>query len=322
MKVGTDIGSCFPSQEREDMMRLETEQTILAAKINGEKYDESISKLFSNKEIIAPILQLTVPEFKGLSIENIIKSMDTGKFHEIPVSDIPIQMEGLPTEMKSIADKVVRYDIRFKCTLPENPISADVHLFIDLEVQNDYTPGYPITKRAMYYVARMLSEQLGPITEKTNYNVLCKSYSIWICNTNVPMKDQNSVTEFHMDYSNIVGKHKEPVGNYDLMSVIIIRRGTNNSENTSEGILDYLNGVFSSNLNKMQKYSNVKWNEELIKEVHNMTGFGATIAKENYDKGVINTLSLFLRSGTTEKELLDKGFSKDYIEKAKELNKK
>ena len=49
-----------------------------------------------------------------------------------------------------------------------------------------------------------------------------------------------------------------------------------------------------------------------------MTGFGATIAKENYDKGVINTLSLFLRSGTTEKE----GFSKDYIEKAKELNKK
>ena len=35
-----------------------------------------------------------------------------------------------------------------------------------------------------------------------------------------------------------------------------------------------------------------------------MTGFGATIAKENYDKGVINTLSLFLRSGTTEKELL------------------
>ena len=50
-----------------------------------------------------------------------------------------------------------------------------------------------------------------------------------------------------------------------------------------------------------------------------MTGFGATIAKENYDKGVINTLSLFLRSGTTEKELLDKGFSKDYIEKAKEL---
>ena len=49
-----------------------------------------------------------------------------------------------------------------------------------------------------------------------------------------------------------------------------------------------------------------------------MTGFGATIAKENYDKGVINTLSLFLRSGTTEKELLDK----DYIEKAKELNKK
>ena len=80
-------------------MRLETEQTILAAKINGEKYDDSISKLFSNKEIIAPILQLTVPEFKGLSIENIIKSMDTGKFHEIPVSDIPIQMEGLPTEM-------------------------------------------------------------------------------------------------------------------------------------------------------------------------------------------------------------------------------
>ncbi len=53
-----------------------------------------------------------------------------------------------------------------------------------------------------------------------------------------------------------------------------------------------------------------------------MTGFGATIAKENYDKGVINTLSLFLRSGTTEKELPDKGFSKDYIEKAKELNKK
>ena len=82
MKVGTDIGSCFPSQQREDMMRLETEQTILAAKINGEKYDESISKLFSNKEIIAPILQLTVPEFKGLSIENIIKSIKANLYKD------------------------------------------------------------------------------------------------------------------------------------------------------------------------------------------------------------------------------------------------
>ena len=45
-----------------------------------------------------------------------------------------------------------------------------------------------------FYAARELDCQLGVLTEETKYSTLQKSYSIWICNEDIPKEEQNSMT--------------------------------------------------------------------------------------------------------------------------------
>ena len=57
-------------------MRTETKVDVLSAADAGSLYDASIKKLFSCKEIIVPLLQFVVPEFKDCSQEEVLACLD------------------------------------------------------------------------------------------------------------------------------------------------------------------------------------------------------------------------------------------------------
>ena len=52
---------------RGEIMRDETIIDVYTSGVNGAEYDAGMKQLMSNKEIIIPILQMTVPEFKMCS---------------------------------------------------------------------------------------------------------------------------------------------------------------------------------------------------------------------------------------------------------------
>jgi hypothetical protein len=54
-------------------------------------------------------------------------------------------------------EQTIYYDIRFKAYVPGK--DEPIMLIINLEIQLDDTPGYPLVKRGFYYCARMISEQ-------------------------------------------------------------------------------------------------------------------------------------------------------------------
>ena len=64
---------------------------------------------------------------------------------------------------------------------------------------------------------------------------------------------------------------------FDLLSVVIIRRG---KEDSNVEVLDYLNGVFSSNIEQMCKYVDIRKNETIMKGGNAMCGLGASIRDE------------------------------------------
>lgn len=74
--------------------------------------------------------------------------------------------------------RIFCYDIRFKTRVPE--VDRIVELIINIEVQVDPTPGYPILKRGIYYCSRMLSEQFGTEFLDEHYEDMKKVVSIWI----------------------------------------------------------------------------------------------------------------------------------------------
>lgn len=281
-------------------MREETQKDLYAAGVRNREYDEACKRVFRNKEIIAPILRMVVPEYSNCTVEEVIRCIDEDTIEDIPVEDVPARIEGLPTELSSVVDKLIRYDVHFKSV---NPLLSDgtiyVHLHIDLEVQNDYrprNPAYPMIKRALYYAARELSGQLGSLTEKTDYSALEKVYSIWICNKNIPEELRDTATAYTIRKKDIIGEAKEPEEDFDLLNVVMIRRGGKSREK----IFDFLSAVFTGDAKRVDRYTDVEGNEKVKEEVERMTGLGAGIYEEGLEKGIEKGIGLGIEKGRRE----------------------
>ena len=228
---------------------MDTEISLAAVSALNPRYDAACKLLFQNREIIAPVLRAVVPEYKNCTMDEVINCIVAASIRDDAVDDVSVAVGALPTELESVSDKLIRYDTHFKALNPRLS-SQEIQFFlhIDLDVQNDYkpsSPAYPIVKRGIYYAAREISSQLGILAEQTDYDKLEKVYSIWICNDNIPEKLQNTVTSYALTKRDEIGTTDEPDADYDLMSVILIRRG--NDHGTAE-IFDYLTGIFTSNI--------------------------------------------------------------------------
>ena len=215
-------------------MREETKQDIMGAGEVGTQYDRAAKAVWRNREILAPLLKYAVTELADESVESIMKLIDADSIssEEIPVSDLPPTVTTLNAEDSSITEKLITYDLKFTVKNPR--LSSDkllVALHIDLEFQNKYRPtlkdgrSYPLIKRGIYYAARDISSQLGRITGRTNYNDIEKVVSIWIVNEQVPKEIQNTATRYYIEKDDFIGATDEPRADYDLMEVVIIRRG-------------------------------------------------------------------------------------------------
>lgn len=269
------------------------EEISIVASSGREKYDEVVKQNLHFPKLIAPILKAIVPEYKKYSVEEVTNFIIKNSIKDDPIDDVSA-MAQMETEMSSISEKLIRYDSRFKAINPElSNEKINFYLHIDLEVQNNYkptNPKYPIIKRALYYGAREISSQLGILTNSTDYNSLEKVYSIWICNENVPKNLQNTISSYSIVKTDKIGKCDEPVSDYDLMNVIIIRRG---DKNIDEEIFDYLTGFFTSDIKTICKYVDISNDEEVKKGVNEMTGLGNSL----YKKGILDNLVSLVEKG-------------------------
>ena len=217
----------------------------------------------------------------------------------------------LPQEQTALLSKIITYDVHIKARNPKAGEDINVTLYFDFEFQNEYrdsTLGYPLLKRAMYYVARELDSQLGILTEDTDYSSLQKSYSIWICNENIPRDEQNSMTRYHIIKEDVIGKSRDIPEYYDLMEVIMIRRG---SIEIDEDIFDFLNGLFKSDVDRVVKYTG---GDKVIEgEVKKMGGFGQALVESTEEKVLAEAtkkrdrekIEEMLRKGKTPEAIAD-----------------
>ena len=281
----------------------------MTAVSDKEKYDASVKTVVLQPRFVAAILMLTVPEYKGMSVEEILPyivdiSDDTG------IDDVSkAALMNLPQEQATLLSKIITYDLHIKA---HNPKAGDINvtLYFDFEFQNEYRDnslGYPLLKRAMYYVARELDSQLGVLTADTDYNSLQKSYSIWICNEHIPDEEKNSMTRYHITKEDVIGHSKDIPENYDLMEVIMIRRG---KEDIGEEIFDFLNGFFKNDVNRVIKYTG---NDDIIEgEVKKMGGFGQALV-DRTQKNTADLMSYLAINGRND-DIVKAASDPEYLE--------
>ena len=116
------------------------------------------------------------------------------------------------------------------------------------------------------------------------------------------------MTEYRIRKKDILGETDEPEEDYDLMNVIVIRMGEKSEE---RGIFDYLNQIFVGNIEEIETYSHIEWEEEFKEDVAmTMTGFSDILVRRGREEGREETTVKFIWS------LHEMDFTDDMISEA------
>ncbi len=290
-------------------MRMET---MLAENINivGEKarYDAACKKLLANKVILAWIMKTCIEEYKEFSIKEIAERFIEG---EPQISQVAVnpdeemirntkqferdeqiweeeQITGTSTEDSTIKEGTITYDIRFHAVVPRT--GSLIKLFINVEAQNNFYPGYPIVKRGIYYCSRMISSQYGTEFTNKHYEKIKKVYSVWIC-MNPPKHRENTISRYIVREESLIGNVSEKRENYDLMTVIMICLGKTEDDKYN-GILKLLDVLLSSDKKAeekkkiLQEEFHIEMTKELESEVSQMCNLSDGVEQKGIEKGI------------------------------------
>lgn len=319
-----------------------TEETSLSRTIRTSEdkaaYDAACKRILAHKRILAWILRECAEEYRDCSLEDIENKYiePTPQIGSVPVlpddvadeealaeepDQLPI-IHGIGMEDGSRFEQSITFDVRFRALAPKG--DGCITLLVNAEGQKNYTPGYPLSKRDIYYCSRMISSQYGTEFDHSHYEKIKKVYSIWIC-MDPPQRRQNTITLYRFQEVNLVGNVKEPRDNYDLMNLVMVCLGSaENSQNQTLQMLDILFSTMDQEKKRerLEKEFGLPMTQELDKEVTVMCNFSDVIEQKGIEKGLAQgrqegrregELNLLQRLKETANRMKSKGFDLDLI---------
>lgn len=255
------------------------------------RLDASCKKLLSFKIFLAHILKNCIDEFENFDAEKIADKYIEG---EPKVSEVAVhqdeEINGMNTESTSVLEKTVRYDILFYAFVPV--LGEIVEFIINVEAQNEFSPDYPLLKRAVYYCSRLISAQRNKNFDDSGYGNIKKVFSIWIC-TSTPKNKHNTITRFSFNQKNLVGKAIFDKKDYDLMEIIMVCLGKNHNDENYSGLIKLLDVLLSDKIKADEKKKileneyNIKMTKSIEREVLGMCNISDGVYERGIEKGVI-----------------------------------
>lgn len=269
------------------------------------KYDQTMKELLSDRQVLAWILKRFVPEYQNYELKDIEKKYiqaETIMVSKIGVEQGSETIQGVKNEDAVQGEAAVFYDVLFHVWYPGMD-RKQIGMYLNLEAQSDYYPGYPIEPRGIYYAARRLTAQLKRIDKDTNYGSLQKVYSIWLCMGNVPVYEENTVSLYSLNKNDIIGTAKRNEEIYDLMSVLIMRY--NDKTELKDKTLQMLQTLSSDRLSKEEKLEKLKnlgmrVDDRIEKGVWKMCNMGDYIEAKAIKKGMEQGMEQGIKRGISK----------------------
>ena len=238
------------------------------------------------------------PDIKPETVVTQAAEVQTMNTQEVNAQAMSIQamntqvtkVQGMGNEDISQNEGTVYYDVRFNAIAPSTEEHGNIRLIINAEAQNRFKPKYPLTKRAVYYGSRLISAQNGTVFTKSDYQKLCKVYSIWIC-VNPAKKFRNTITRYSLKPETIIGNAVEAPENYDLINIVMVCLGKMEEWNDNN-LIKFLGVLFQNELSAREKKDilerdfNIPMTETFESEVDDMCNLSQGVAEEAMQKGL------------------------------------
>lgn len=275
------------------------------------KYDQYAKNILKDAGILSYILKYAVKEFADYTLDEAKAAIDGTP--EVSVRKIrPGAVRTLENESEIPDEGKMYFDIIF-CARTKNGDRQKI--YINLEAQKSFYPGYDLVTRGIIYPARLISKQMDVEYTANDYSGVKKVYSIWIC-FNTPSKNRSyeSVANSIVEYS-ITPKVLFPAdsyvsniatGRYDLMSTIFINLNAEKTVDSKNILISMLSTLFSNNLKVVEKEKileekyNIEMSEELMKGVAEMCNLGEGIAEAAIEQGLEKGMQQGMQQGKIE----------------------
>ena len=202
----------------------------------------------------------------------------------------------------------LRFDIVFDAKVPKN--GEIIRLTINVEIQVNLRPGYPLITRVIYYLSRLISRQKGTVFQNSDYGKIQKVYSIWIC-PDPGRKKRNSIAEYGFTQQKVIGSVDEPIENYDKMKAIIIYLNDDGMDSRTD-IIRLLSTLLSTTepVEKrkaiLQDEFHIPMEKELEEGMQDMCNLGEAIELYGVEKGKLEIImSAMNKNGWDAETVMD-----------------
>ena len=290
-----------PSSKRQGYQQRQPKgeaKSISEGSLNGEdrflgeeslKYDKDAKWLLSLKKVMAFILIQLIPEFRNLTIEEAIGSIDG----EVEVNKRRVMPEGhvrsKNTENHIKGEGTVLFDVVTTILLPDGSRNK---IILNIEAQKDGGTIYDHITRGIFYCARLLSSQLNRefflhSTDPKKYANIKKVYSIWVV-----MEPAKYLSEQILSYrikpellyqNPEIDRSLDPGQYYDLLEVIMVylpyESGQEIDLSHKDEAMDILTTFFSKGYKKdkvetLENVFHIHLSDEDLGKVREMSNLG------------------------------------------------
>jgi len=299
-----------------------------AVEADKAKYDQNVKELIADPQILARIIQQTVVEVEGMSVDEVITCIDADS---IEVASVLVEpgltnarkvgkIESKQTENVILNEGYVTFDVR--CSLFIR--SSHIKIIINVEAQKSSKLsqlGYHIENRIVFYLSRMISSQKGIEFSSDEYDNIKKVYSIWICMD--AADGDESISKISLESKTLYGK-EQIFPELDKMCGIVIRiRKRKNAEESKNVLIAMLEDLLADEKSQIKKDKLVrKYNMEMTTELRRRIGkvcnISDVILEEGYERGIekgrIETLAKLVRENIISLEIAAEQASLSIVE--------
>lgn len=266
------------------------------------QYDDHVRHMLKDKDILSYILKYSVREFYNYSLEESKAAIDGEP--EVATRGIrPNAVQTLENESNIPGEGKMYFDIVFYVKTKD---TQKKKLYINIEAQKSFYPGYDLVTRGIVYPARLISQQMDVEYTANNYDGVKKVYSIWICmNTpdknNMHEKVANSIIEYKIEPEILYSEDTNEqiaTGRYDLFSTIFINLKPSKTIESKHILINMLSTLLSQDISPEEKKKKLEndfhfpMSEQLEREVVSMCNLGEAIEEQGIEKGIQEGKSL------------------------------
>ncbi len=146
----------------------------------------------------------------------------------------------------------------------------------------------------------MISSQYGREFTDSHYEKIKKVYSIWIC-MKAPQYRQNTITRYRLVEEHLVGEGKEPIRNYDLLSIVMLYLGGPDGANY-DGVLRMLDVLLSNETSEAEKRKilqddyDIQMTQTMEREVSVMCNLSKGVREMGRADGILSAIKNLIKN--------------------------